>query len=298
MNTKSSNDASTAIVLAPALFVALWATGFIGARYSMPHADPMTFLGLRFAIAAALLFPIALIARTKWPRGWRAYAHLAFTGILLHGCYLGAVFAAISMGMEAGISALIVSLQPIVTAVLAFAFLKERLTLIQVFGLIIGLAGAVLVVTRKMDDGVGPLITLVLCFFSLITISVATVYQKRFCSGFNIISSSFVQFVAAAIFCLGFALTFEEMRLEWNAESIFAMAWLVVVLSIGAISLLHWLIQRGAATKVASLFYLVPAVTALYAFFLFDERFGPVGLLGMAVTILGVAMVNWKQSAK
>jgi drug/metabolite transporter (DMT)-like permease len=298
MNTKSSNNTAIAIALAPSLFVALWATGFIGARDSMPHADPMTFLGVRFAIAAGLLLPIAAIARAKWPRGWQAYAHLAFTGVLLHGCYLGAVFAAISLGMEAGISALIVSLQPIVTAILAFALLKERLTAMQVCGLVLGLAGAVLVVTRKMDDGVGPLITLALCFFSLLAISFSTVYQKRFCSGFDIMSSSFVQFVAASVFCLAVAFTYEDMRLEWTGESIFAMAWLVVILSIGAISLLHWLIQRGAATKVASLFYLVPAATALYAFFLFDERFGPLGLLGMAVTILGVAMVNWKPSAK
>ena len=293
-----SKQAAFAVAAAPPLFVALWATGFIGARWSMPHADPMTFLGVRFALAALLLLPIALIVKANWPKGWRPYLHLAFSGVLLHGCYLGAVFAAIAIGMEAGISALIVSLQPILTAILAFAFLKERLSVVQVVGLIIGLAGAVLVITQKLDNGVGPLITLPLCFFSLITISVATVYQKRYCSGYDILPSSSVQFAAAAAFCLGFAAIFEDMRLAWNGESIFAMAWLVIILSIGAISLLHWLIQRGAATKVASLFYLVPAVTALYAFFLFDERFGPLGLLGMAVTILGVAMVNWKQSAK
>ena len=138
MNENSSNTNAAAIAIAPALFVALWATGFIGARWSMPHADPMTFLGVRFALAAALLMPIALIAGAKWPRGWQAYGHLILVGVLLHSCYLGLVFAAIAMGMEAGISALIVSLQPIATAILAVLFLREKLTLLQVLGLVLG----------------------------------------------------------------------------------------------------------------------------------------------------------------
>ncbi len=279
--------------LTPALFVLLWSTGFIGARLGMPHAEPMTFLALRFALAALLLGLAALLARAPWPRGLSDWGHLAVAGLLMHGVYLGGVFVAIRLGLEAGLSALIVGLQPLLVAAFAGLALGERVGAKAWAGLTLGLAGVALVVARKLGaaDAASPA-ALAACVGALAGITAGTVYQKRFCAGHDLRSGNTVQFAAAGLFCLAFAIPFETMRIRWTGELVFALAWLVLVLSVGAISLLYLLLRRGAASRVASLFFLVPPVTALVAWPLFGERLGPLELAGMALTVTGVALAN------
>lgn len=276
----------------PALFVLLWSTGFIGARLGMPHAEPMTFLALRFALTAAILVAAALLWRASWPHRPRDWGHLAVAGLLMHGVYLGGVFVAIRLGLEAGLSALIVSLQPLLVAAFAGAVLGERVGARAWSGLVLGLAGVALIVLRKLGGDTASLFAVAACLVALAGITVGTLYQKRFCTGHDLRTGNAIQFAAAGLFCLAAALPFETMRVAWTGELVFALAWLVLVLSVGAISLLYLLLRRGAAARVASLFFLVPPATALIAWPLFDERLGPVELAGMAVAVAGVALVN------
>ena len=277
----------------PALFVLLWSTGFIGARLGMPHAEPMTFLALRFALTAVVLALAALATRAPWPGRAADLGHLAVAGVLMHGVYLGGVFVAIRLGLEAGLSALIVSLQPLLVAAAAGLFLGERVPARAWLGLALGLAGVTLILARKLGGGPGGSFWGVLaCLAALVGITVGTLYQKRFCTGHDLRTGNLVQFVAATAFCSALALRFETMRVDWTPGLLFALFWLVVVLSLGAISLLYLLLRRGAASRVASLFFLTPPTTALIAWPLFDERLGLVELSGMAVAVLGVALVN------
>ena len=276
----------------PALFVILWSTGFIGARLGLPHAEPLTFLSLRYVLAAALLVLVSQAVRAPWPRRPTEIGHFAVAGLLVHGVYLGGVFLGISMGVEAGVSALIVGVQPLLTAALAGVLLGERVTLRQWLGLALGLFGVTLVLAGKMGHGPGSLLGSLACVAALIGITVGTLYQKRFCAGMDLRTGSVVQFVAAGLATLPFAFWLEDMHIQWHAEFVFALLWLVFVLSLGAVSLLYVLIRRGAASQVASLFFLVPPCTALIAWPLFGETLGPSALAGMALTALGVAMAT------
>ena len=275
----------------PATFVFLWATGFVGAKYGLPYAQPATFLLYRFAFVVALMLPIALVLRAPWPADRSQVVHIAIAGVLLHGGYLGGVFTAIHAGMSAGLSALIVGLQPILTALAAAAFLGERVTARQWLGLALGFGGVALVVAQRLTVGGLPGFSFAMALLALVSITSGTVYQKRFCGAFDLRSGAVIQFVAAGLVLAPFALAFEHEPVRWTGEFVFALAWLVLVLSIGAISLLTLLIRRGAATKVASLFYLVPPVTASIAFFLFGETLGPLALAGFVLAVIGVAVV-------
>jgi drug/metabolite transporter (DMT)-like permease len=276
----------------PGLFVVLWSTGFIGARYGMPHAEPMTFLAIRFALTAAILGPIALLGRAPWPRRGRDLLHLAVAGLLVHAAYLGGVFVAIRLGLEAGLSAMIVSLQPLLVAASAPFLLGERVGRTTWAGLALGLLGVVLVLARKLGLGSDDGWAVLACLGALAGITAGTLYQKRFCSGLDLRSGNFVQFAASAAACWLLALLFETREVAWTGELVFALLWLVLVLSLGAISLLYLLLRHGAASQVASLFFLVPPTTALIAWPLFGERLGPPELLGMALTVTGVALAN------
>lgn len=281
-----------AAMAAAGLFVVLWSTGFIGAKLGLPYAEPLTFLAVRFAIAAGLLAMLALATAAPWPRGWHSIAHLCVAGLLLHAVYLGGVFASIGVGVEAGVSALIVGIQPVLVAALAGMVLGERVTAAQWFGLVLAVTGVTLVVWRKLTAGLGTAEGVGLSLLALLGITAATLYQKRFCADMDLRSGSVIQYAAAALGCGAFALAFEERSIAWSAEFVFALAWLVVVLSLGAVSLLYWLIQRGQASRVSSLFFLAPPVTALIAWPLFGETFGPLALAGMVLTVVGVALVN------
>ena len=282
---------------APGLFVLLWSTGFIGAKGAMPHAEPMTFLLLRFAIATGLLAGFAFLTGAPWPKDWRQWGHIAVVGFLVHAVYLGGVFVAIHQGMTAGLSALIVSLQPVLVAVLAGRLLGERVKLRQWLGFFLGLVGVALVLSEKIDPAAATAFEgfgwteVFICVLAVLAIAIGTLYQKRFGGGMDLRSGTAIQYMAAALACGLGALLFEEFHIDWTGELIFSLAWLVLVLSLGAVSLLMLLIRLGEANKVASLFYLVPPSTALIAYFLFGETFGLIALAGVAVTALGVALV-------
>ena len=276
----------------PALFVVLWSTGFIGARLGLPHAGPLTFLTLRYGLAAALLVAVALATRAPWPGRRAELGHYAAAGLLVHGVYLGGVFLGISLGVEAGVSALIVGLQPLLAATLAGAFLGERVAPLRWAGLGLGLLGVALVLARKLGQGPGDALGGLVCIAALLGITAGTFYQKRFCAGMDLRTGGVVQFAAAGLATGLPALLFEDTSIDWTGEFVFALLWLVRPLSLGAVSLLYVLIRRGAASRVASLFFLVPPCTALIAWPLFGETLGPAALAGMALTAVGVALAS------
>lgn len=277
---------------APLLFVLLWSTGFIGAKLGLPYAEPLTFLAVRFACVVAIMLPLALMARASWPKTANDTLHIAIAGTLIHGGYLGGVFSAIHQGMSAGVVALIVGMQPLLTAAAAGRMLGERVSGQQWTGLTLGLAGVALVVWQKMSLQGLTAGSLLLAFIALFSITFGTLYQKRHCPSFDARSGWVIQFAAAFALLLPLALVTETMRIEWTGEFLFALGWLVLILSVGAVSLLFRLIARGAAVRVSSLFYLTPAVTALMAYLIFDEKLSLLALAGMATAIAGFALVN------
>ncbi len=291
---QSTKAAQLWVTAMPGIFVLLWSTGFIGAKFGLPYAEPFTFLLWRFAILTLLLGAVAVLMKAPWPSPKEA-GHTALIGLLVHGAYLGGVFAAISYGIPAGVAALIVGTQPILTALGAGPLLGERVTGRQWLGLLLGLGGVVLVCARKLNFESTDLYGITACLIALVGITFGTLYQKRHGGTMDLRSGSAIQFAASALFMAVLATTTETMQVQWTGEFIFALAWLVVVLSVGAISLLFILIKRGAASKVASLFYLVPPVTAVVAFFLFDETLGGLALAGMGLAVVGVALVVGKQ---
>ncbi len=281
-----------AVATMPGVFVLLWSTGFIGAKFGVPYAGPATFLALRCVIVAAILGAVALATRAPWPRSRADLFHVVLAGLLLQGVYLGGVFAAISHGVEAGVSSLIVGIQPLLTAVLAGPYLGERITRRQWLGLALGLAGVALVVANKTGIGTGTPLGYALAVLALLGITIGTVYQKRFCAAIDLRAGNAIQFAVCALVFFGFAKVFETMQVDWTPRFVFALAWLCFVLSIGAISLLYVLIRRGDAARVASLFYLVPPCTAVMAYFLFGETLDLAALAGMALVVIAVALVN------
>src|SRR5262249_4809274 len=257
-----------AIAAAPVLFVLLWSTGFIGARYGLPYIEPLTFLALRMAFVVLILSAIALIGQTKAPNA-REVQHALVVGSLVHGIYLGGVFTAISQGIPAGISALIPGLQPILTSTIANRFMGETVTRVQWIGLALGLLGVAVVLHDRNIILAGSLLGWLASFLSLIGITLGTLYQKRYCGTIDWRAGNLVQYIGAGVlFALG-AFAFETREIHWSGELIFAFAWLVLVLSIAAVGLMYWLIRRSAATGLARLVYLVPGGTALFAFLLF-----------------------------
>jgi len=280
-----------AITTAPMSFVLLWSTGFIGARFGLPYIEPLTFLAVRMVLVVLAMIVIALVARARWPRGVEI-GHSLAAGSLVHGVYLGGVFIAISQGVPAGISALIPGLQPILISTIANRFMGEKVSRLQWGGLVLGLIGVVLVLHDRRMVAEGSALGWLASFSSLIGIALGTLYQKRFCGGIDWRTGNTVQYIGASVlFSLG-ALAFETRVIHWNGELIFALVWLVFVLSIAAVALMYWLIRRSAATGFASLFYLVPTVTALLAYFLFGERLDALSLFGMGLCAAGVVLAN------
>ncbi len=274
-------------------FVALWGTGFVGAKYGLPWAGPFDFLAIRFVIVAGLIGLVAILWRAPWPRDPWTWLHIATAGVLLHGVYLGGVFAGIDAGVPAGVTALIVGTQPVLTAFAVGPLLGERLSRRQWLGFVLGFLGLLLVLGERirLPDSEG-MAALVCPLIALLAITVGTLYQKRFCPDLDLRSGTTIQYVAAAIVLVPVALLFDDQPLQWTTEFIFALTWLSVVLSLGAISLLFFLLRRGQASRVTSLFYLVPPTAAGYAWLLFGETLGPMALVGMAVIMVGLALVN------
>ncbi|MEO4000605.1 DMT family transporter [Mesorhizobium sp. CAU 1732] len=283
----------TATRFIPALFVLLWATGFIGARYAMPWSEPFSFLAARFAIAVAILALLILIFRAR-RLAPREALHAIIAGALIHGVYLGGVFWAIRNGMPAGLSALIIGLQPLITAVLAGPALGERILPRHWMGLTIGFVGILIVLGPKIGDALGGVTpaTFGACVLGALGISAGTIWQKKFVGNADLITGTLWQYLGATILMAVGSFALETRTFELTGELIFAMTWLVLVLSIGAIFLLMWMIREGEMSKVSSLFYLVPAVTAIIAWILFDETLNALQIVGMVVTTFGVAIAT------
>ena len=275
---------------APAVFVLLWSTGFIGTKYVLAGAEPLTYLAVRMVFAVLLMAVIAAIYRPTWPNR-TGVIHSAIAGLLVHGFYLGGTAVAIFHSVPAGLSALIPGLQPILTSTLANRWLGERVSPLQWTGLLMGLAGTLIVLHSRSLSGQAGWGWLATCV-ALVSITLGTLYQKRYCSQIDWRAGNLIQFVAAGLlFALG-AWLFETRVIVWNHEFVFGLAWLVIVLSIGSIGLLYWLIRHSAATQVASLFYLVPGVTAIMAYVLFDERLDMISIAGMVICAAAVLLVN------
>jgi drug/metabolite transporter (DMT)-like permease len=277
----------------PALFVLLWSTGFVGAKYGLPYAPPFLFLALRLAIAAVLLAVLAKALGSARMASRQQYRHAAVVGLLLHAGYLGGTFYGISRGIPAGVAAVIVSLQPVLTAVLAARVLGERPTARQWLGLVVGVGGVALVVGPGLVGSAAPLPVsgVIGCLVALVSGTVGTVYQKRHGDGIPLVWGTAVQYAAATAVLFVAALATEDLTIDWTPHFVAALIWLVLVLSIGAILLLLLLLRRGTAAGVSSLYYLVPPATAVEAWFLFGERVSPLSLVGIGVTAVGVALV-------
>ena len=276
----------------PGLFVVLWSTGFIGAKLGLPYAEPATFLVIRFALVLVVLLPLCFAMRAPWPGTSAEFMHMAFAGALIQGGYLGGVFLSLHRGMPAGASALITALLPILAAVLSGWRLGERTNARQWLGLVLGIAGVALVVREKwVLEGVGLAAT-GLSVLALVSISLGAIWQKRHCARVDLRTGAAIQFGAAMLVLAPYALLFESRDVVWSAELLVAMVWLVFALSLGAVFLLFWLIRHGAATKVASLMYLVPPCTALVAWPLFGEIYTAYAAAGMALAMLAVWLVS------
>ncbi|GEK49447.1 MAG: DMT family transporter [Gammaproteobacteria bacterium] len=298
---KNVNMASLGLAAMPGLFVLLWSTGFIGAKFGLPYAEPFTFLFVRFVLTLMLLVPLTWLMRIAWPSSPALWLHIGVSGLLVHGTYLGGVFYGIYLGMPAGLAALLVGLQPLLTAACAGPLLGERLTSRQWLGLLLGLVGICLVLGSKLEFGTSlfagfGLGALVSVMAALVGISLGTLYQKRYCTSMPLLSGAVIQYIAAGMLLGMGALLFETRQVEWSITFLLTLGWLVLILSIAAILLLMMLIKKGEASRVASLFYLVPPVTALQAWWLFDERLPLLGLAGMVIAIAGVVMVVRKPS--
>jgi len=281
----------------PLFFVFLWSTGFIVAKLGLPYAPPLTFLILRCLGALAVLLPMVLLFRASWPRG--RILHVAVAGLLLQAGYLGGVWAAIKLGMPAGLTALIVGMQPILTAACA-PLIGERVRPRQWLGLVLGLSGVTLVVYAKLHLAGLTLAGILLCVFALCCITAGTLYQKRWCPSFDLRTGTVIQFGATVVVLLPLAIFLEDLdpafsSVTWSRDFILAWLWSIFALSIGAIFLLFTLIRRSQATEVTSLLYLTPPTTAIMAWALFGEAFSPLALAGMAVAVAGVAFVVKKQ---
>ena len=277
--------------LMPVVFVLIWSTGFVVARFGMPYAPPLRFLAWRFALSVLAFGLWVLLARAVWPQGRRQWQHLAVVGVFMHAGYLGGVWSAIKLGIGAGTTALIVGLQPVLTALWVSATGQEhRVAPRQWLGLALGLAGLVLVVWNKLGHGEITVINLSLCLMALLSITVGTLYQKRFVAPCDVRCANLVQLTAAFVVVLPLALL-ETETVQPTPALLGALAWSVLALTLGGSSLLYVLVQRGAATRVTSLMYLVPPCTALLAWLLFDELLTPLVLAGLALTALGVGLV-------
>ena len=275
----------------PALFVLLWSTGFIGAKLGLPYAEPATFLVLRFLLVLALLLPICWLFRARWPVP-RDAVQMGVAGVLLQAGYLGGVFGSLHLGMPAGVSALVTGLQPVFTAVLGGLLLGERSGLRQWAGLGLGFVGVLLVVGDRIAvERLAPG-AVMLSVLALASITLGTVWQKRHGAAVDLRTGAAIQFAAATLVMAPFAFALETREVRWTGEFFFAMAWLVLVLSLGAIFLLLYLIRQGAATRVASLFYLVPPTTALIAWPLFGETYTLAAAAGMGLGMLAVWLVT------
>lgn len=278
--------------LIPLLFVFIWSTGFIVARLVAPHAEPLTFLMLRYGLSIVVFTALAVAARARWPSGLRGWLHAAVAGVLMQAMYLGGVFWSVRHGLPASIAALIGGLQPLLTALLAWRLLGERVSRRRWLGIAVGLAGAMLVLAPRAAAARAPLAPVGICLAGMAALTLGTIWQKRAAVSADLRTNAAVQFIAAAAVTAPFAYGLEHHGFDFSLAAVAGLLWSVLGLSVGAISLLLLLIRRGAVAGVASLFFLVPPVTALLAFAAFGEHLAPVQLAGMALAAIGVGLAS------
>lgn len=278
--------------LVPLLFVLLWSTGFIGAKYALPYIEPFYLLFIRMLLTLVVFLGLAIVFRAKWPT-LRQGGHQVVVGLLIHACYLGGVFAAIKWQMPAGITAIVVGLQPLLTALIGWQWLGERLRSLQWIGLFLGLVGVILILLNGQNTGSFELQpqAAVAVLLALVGISVGTLYQKRFGGGVDLLSGSIYQYLATAVAMAILAFVFEERTIQWQSQLLLALGWLVFGLSVSAILLLMFMIREGESARVASYFYLVPPVTVVEAWVLFGEQLSLIQGVAIVVTVLGVYLV-------
>lgn len=276
---------------APALFVMLWSSGFIAAKAGLAHAETLTFLSLRYTVVTVLMTGVAFAMRAPWPTSWREILHIAVAGTMLQAIYFGGVWLAMGKGVGAGVAALIVCLQPVITAALVGPLLGERVSARQWLGLGLGITGVALVVAHRLALGVGSAEGMLFAFMGLLGITFGTLYQKKYCAQMDPRSGSAVQFLVTALLLTPLSLLFEDGVINWTPAFIASLAYVAVFLSLISMALLTIMIRRGEASRVSSLFFLVPPMAALLAYLVLDEPLGPTVLVGMAVTAIGVALV-------
>ena len=277
--------------IAPALFVVLWSSAFIGAKFGLPYTEPLTFMSLRFLSVTGIFLFLSVLFNAPWPKSLRDVGHIAFVGLLIQALYLSGTFIALDRGASVGVVALILGLQPVLTVLIVSALPGGRVSLKQCLGIILGFGGLILVLWSKLDIGEGDTMALIVVTLGVCFITIGTLYQRRFCSSMDMLSGNVIQAaVAASVTGFG-AWVFEDMQIDWDLRFIGALAWMVVVVSLGAHTLLLLMLRQSHATKVASLFYLTPPTAAVMAYYLFDERLTILALAGMAVTVFGVALV-------
>jgi drug/metabolite transporter (DMT)-like permease len=291
MSTPSPPD-NRRVAAAAALFIFFWASGFIAAKYGFPYAEPFTFIGLRYVIGSAILVPMCLVWKAAWPRTARDIGHVAAAGIMVQSFYLIGVYYGIYLGISTGVVALVMGLQPLLTGALAGLVLAERVTARQWHGLALGFVGVGLVVADKTTTGGATAGAFAITAFGLVSITVGTLYQKRFCAAFDIRTSVAIQNITGVAVMFALAGLFETMAVQWTGEFIFALLWSAIGLSVIALILYFWLLRRGAAAKVTSLIYLSPPTTAIMGWLAFGETMAPVAIAGLAIAVGGVALAT------
>ena len=276
--------------LLPGLFVVLWSTGYVVVRLTMPDAGPVRFLAWRFGAAAILLAVASVMVRAPWATRTIDYGHLAVVGLLIHGIGLGGVWVALDLGVEAGVAALVMGTQPLITAALAICLIGERIDRRMAAGLALGFLGVTLVIHHKLA-GIGNLAGLAAVVIAVVAMTLGVLYQKRRCAHLDLVTGNAVQLAVAGVACLAVAWWIDDRPVEWTLRIFAVLGWSVLVLSIAATLLLYRLLRRGDAARVSSLLYLVPPVTALMAWAVFRETLAPLAIAGMVLTVVGVALV-------
>lgn len=278
-----------------AVFLLFWSTGFVAAKFGLPYAEPLTFLGTRFIISSVLMLLLSLVMRASWPRRLREYVHIIIAGLLVQVGYLIGVYYGIYLGVSIGIMALIVGLQPLVTSALVGPLLGEAVSPRQRLGLMLGFGGLGLVVAEKVAVGEAIWLGYLLGLMALVAITGGTLYQKKYCSGFDLRTTVTIQNSVSCVLILPLAALFETMEISWTGEYIFALVWSAVCLSVIAILAFYYLVARGAATKVTSLLYLSPPTTAVMGWLFFGETLAVLAVTGMVIAVVGVALVSAEQ---
>ena len=276
------------------LFIVLYGSGFVGAKLGFPFAKPLTFLTVRFALSVVVLLAIALIVKAKWPSRLIDVVHISVSGLFLVCLFSIGTWVSMDMGVPPAVSALIIALQPLSVAIASHFFLNKKVGGIQWLGFLLGLIGVACVVGEKASFNSTYLVGVIMSFLGLIGLTVGNLYQKRFCQSMNIFTGGVIQSAASGVVCFIGALLFEPLHVQWTGQFVFALTWMSIVISIGAISFLYILISKGEAHKVASLFYLVPVATAIIAYLVFNTLLDRVEIIGMLIAVVGVSLVNVK----